>query len=63
MTRPKPSTFPRLQIETNRRHRTTRRRTTRLDRLVEKAIVDCYGEAEQLMGLYTMIEDNLAPAV
>jgi hypothetical protein len=47
-------------METNRRHRTTRRRTTRLDRLIEEAIVDCYGEAEQLMGLYAMIEDNLA---
>lgn len=47
-------------METSRRHRTTRRRTTRLDRLIEEAIVDCYGEAEQLMGLYTMIEDNLA---
>src|SRR2546425_9618263 len=32
----------------------------RLDRLVEEAIVDCYNESEQVMGLYTMIEDNLA---
>jgi hypothetical protein len=31
-----------------------------LDRLVEEAIVDCYNESEQVMGLYTMIEDNLA---
>jgi hypothetical protein len=40
----------------------TRPRLTRteLDRLVEEATVDCYNEAEQLSGLYTMIDDNLA---
>jgi|SRR5436190_11233514 len=32
----------------------------RLDRLVEEAVVDCYNESEQRVGLYTMIEDNLA---
>jgi len=32
----------------------------RLDRFVEEAIVDCYNESEQLMGLYAMIEDKLA---
>jgi hypothetical protein len=32
----------------------------RLDELVEEAIVDCYDESEQAMGLYTMIADNLA---
>ena len=31
-----------------------------LDGLVEEAIVDAYGEEEQLTGLYTMIEDGLA---
>jgi hypothetical protein len=31
-----------------------------LDRLVEEATVDCHDEAEQLSGLYTMIDDNLA---
>jgi hypothetical protein len=31
-----------------------------LDALVEEATVDCYNEDEQLTGLYTMIEDNLA---
>jgi hypothetical protein len=30
-----------------------------LDRLVEEATVDCYGESEQVSGIYTMIEDNL----
>jgi hypothetical protein len=32
----------------------------RLDELVEEAIIDCYNESEQITGLYTMIEDNLA---
>jgi hypothetical protein len=31
-----------------------------LDELVEEAIVDAYGEDEQLAGFYTMIEENLA---
>ncbi|MFI5906000.1 calcium-binding protein [Dactylosporangium sp. NPDC051541] len=31
-----------------------------LDALVEEATVDCYNGDEQLTGLYTMIEDNLA---
>lgn len=33
---------------------------TELDRMVEEAIVDAYGESEQVTGLYTMLEDNLA---
>ena len=32
----------------------------RLDALIEEATVDCYGEDEQVTGLYTMIVDNLA---
>ncbi len=31
-----------------------------LDALVAEAVVDCYDDDEQLTGLYTMIEDNLA---
>lgn len=31
-----------------------------LDALVDEAIVDCYGDDEQLTGLFTMIEENLA---
>lgn len=30
-----------------------------LGALVEEAIVDCYGDEEQVTGLYTMIEENL----
>ena len=31
----------------------------RLDALVEEATVDAYNEAEQVLGLFTMMEDNL----
>lgn len=33
---------------------------TRLDALIAEATVDAYNEAEQAMGFFTMIEDNLA---
>jgi hypothetical protein len=33
---------------------------SRLDALVDEAIVDCYNDDEQLTGLFTMIEDHLA---
>jgi hypothetical protein len=32
----------------------------KLDELIEEAIVDAYGESEQTVGFYTMLEDNLA---
>ncbi len=31
-----------------------------LDRLVDEAIVDAYGDSERFMGFFVMIEDNLA---
>ncbi len=31
----------------------------RLDEMVDEATVDCYHEAEQVVGLFTMIEENL----
>jgi hypothetical protein len=31
-----------------------------LERLVEEATVDCYNESEQVYGLYTMMENDLA---
>jgi hypothetical protein len=34
--------------------------TPDLDRLIEEAIVDAYGEAEQTLGFFTMLEDHLA---
>jgi hypothetical protein len=33
---------------------------TRLERLIEDAIVEAYGEDEQRIGFLTMLEDNLA---
>ena len=32
----------------------------RLDELIAEATVDCYNDEEQLTGLFTLIEDNLA---
>ncbi len=32
----------------------------KLDEMIEAAIVDAYGESEQTVGFYTMLEDNLA---
>ncbi len=31
----------------------------KLDKMIEEAIVDAYGESEQTVGFYTMLEDNL----
>jgi hypothetical protein len=33
---------------------------TRLDRMIDEAVIDSYGESEQIAGFYTMLEDNLA---
>ncbi len=32
----------------------------RLDEMIEEAVMDAYGESEQTVGFYTMLEDNLA---
>jgi len=32
----------------------------RLDEMIEEAIVDAYGESEQTVGFYTLLEENLA---
>ena len=37
-------------------HRLT---ASKLDDLIEEAIVDCYGESEEIGGFYSMLEDNL----
>ena len=36
------------------------KRNATLEAMIEQATVDAYGDDEQLTGLYTMIEDNLA---
>ena len=35
-------------------------RTAHLDKLIEEATVDCYNESEEITGIFTMLEDNLA---
>ena len=42
------------------RHRRTGPSNAELDEMIEEAIVDAYGESEQTVGFYTMLEDNLA---
>jgi hypothetical protein len=34
--------------------------SARLDELIEEATTDCYDEEEQITGLFTMLDDNLA---
>ena len=46
-------------MKTRKLEQSTKLSKAKLDRLVEEAIVDCYNEAEQATGLYTMIEDHL----
>jgi hypothetical protein len=41
-------------------HRSGRMSTSDLDRLIEEAILDAYGESEQTVGFFTMLEDHLA---
>ena len=34
--------------------------TTHLDKLIAEATVDCYNESEEVTGIFTMLEENLA---
>ena len=34
--------------------------TVHLDKLIEEATVDCYNESEEITGIFTMLEENLA---
>ncbi len=34
--------------------------TAYLDKLIEEATVDCYDESEEVTGIFTMLEENLA---
>lgn len=52
-------------MTTSKKKAPTRRRRggpsdAKLDEMIEEAIVDAYGESEQTVGFYTMLEDNLA---
>lgn len=44
----------------NSRDRAPRLSRARLEELVEEATADAYGESEQAVGFYTIMEDNLA---
>jgi hypothetical protein len=47
-----------MKPTSNRRSR--RLPTSELDRLIEEAIVDAFGESEQTVGFLTMLEEHLA---
>jgi len=38
----------------------SRSKSSHLDKLIEEATVDCYNESEEISGIFTMIEENLA---
>jgi hypothetical protein len=48
------------QTKSKNRRRSKRPSDATLDQLIEEAIVDAYGESEQTVGFYTMIEESLA---
>ncbi|MCX7031450.1 MAG: hypothetical protein NTU62_15205 [Spirochaetes bacterium] len=54
MARTNKKTAPR----SNRRSR--RPADAKLDQMIEEAIVDAYGESEQTVGFFTMLDENLA---
>ena len=35
-------------------------KTAHLDKLIEEATVDCYDESEEIGGIFTLMEENLA---
>jgi hypothetical protein len=41
------------------KRRADRDRVAYLDTLIDKAVVDCYNESEQITGLFTLLEENL----
>ena len=44
----------------NSRRSADRPSTPYLDKLIEEATVDCYNESEEVTGIFTMLEENLA---
>ena len=54
-----PKSKSRPNSEQQRKKRSNRLSEVKLDALVREAVVDCYDDAEQAMGLFTMIQDNL----
>ena len=42
------------------RKKADRPSTSHLDKLIEEATVDCYNDSEEVTGIFTMLEENLA---
>jgi hypothetical protein len=47
-------------VEPTSKSRSGRLSSSDLERLIEEAIVDAYGESEQTVGFFTMLDDHLA---
>ncbi len=49
-----------VAIRTKSKAVKNRPHTNRLDKLITEATVDCYNESEEVTGIFTMLEENLA---
>jgi hypothetical protein len=46
--------------QSERKKRANRASSAYLDKLIAEATVDCYNESEEITGIFTMLEENLA---
>ena len=46
--------------QAGRKRRADRASSAYLDKLIEEATVDCYSESEEVAGIFTMLDENLA---
>ena len=53
-------TYDKKKTAAKRQRRGKGMSAARLEAMIEEATVDAYGESEQTVGFYTMLEDNLA---
>ncbi len=49
-----------ISKQSERKKRANRANSAYLDKLIAEATVDCYNESEEIGGIFTMLEENLA---
>ncbi len=49
-----------ISKQSERKKRANRANSAYLDKLIAEATVDCYNESEEITGIFTMLEENLA---
>jgi hypothetical protein len=49
-----------ISKQSERKKRANRANLAYLDKLIAEATVDCYNESEEITGIFTMLEENLA---